>query len=80
MTPRRIVLATRNAHKVLELKRILSSAGLPDVELVGLDAYPDLPDVAETEDSFEGNATLKARGGGHRYRSHRRRRRLRPDR
>jgi XTP/dITP diphosphohydrolase len=60
MTHRRIVLATRNAHKVLELKRILRNAGLPDVELVGLDAYPELPDVAETEDSFEGNATLKA--------------------
>jgi XTP/dITP diphosphohydrolase len=60
MTPHRIVLATRNAHKVLELKRILKHAGLPDVELVGLDSYPEIPDVAETEDSFEGNAMLKA--------------------
>jgi XTP/dITP diphosphohydrolase len=60
MTTHRIVLATRNAHKVLELKRILAASGLPDVELVGLDAYPDLPDVVETEDSFVGNATLKA--------------------
>ncbi|MGI9196153.1 MAG: RdgB/HAM1 family non-canonical purine NTP pyrophosphatase [Candidatus Nanopelagicales bacterium] len=56
----RVVLATRNAHKVIELQRILSAAGL-DVELVGLDAFPGAPDVAETESSFAGNALLKAR-------------------
>ena len=56
----RVVLATRNAHKVVELQRILSAAGL-DVELVGLDAFPDAPEVAETESSFAGNALLKAR-------------------
>ncbi len=54
----RLVLATRNAHKVAELQRIL--AGL-DIELVGLDEYPDVPDVAETESTFAGNALLKAR-------------------
>ncbi len=56
----RIVLATRNAHKVAELRRILIDAGL-DVELVGIDAFPDVPDVAETESTFAGNALLKAR-------------------
>ena len=56
----RVVLATRNAHKVAELQRILSAAGL-NVELVGLDAFPDAPEVAETESSFAGNALLKAR-------------------
>jgi XTP/dITP diphosphohydrolase len=59
MTGRRVVLATRNAHKVVELRRILSAAGL-DVELVGLDAYPDLPEVPETGATFEANALLKA--------------------
>lgn len=58
---RRIVLATRNAHKVLELRRILSDAGLTDVELAGVDSYPDAPEVAETGDTFEANALLKAR-------------------
>jgi XTP/dITP diphosphohydrolase len=54
----RIVLATRNAHKVAELQRILASYG---VELVGLDAFPDVPDVAETGETFAANALLKAR-------------------
>jgi XTP/dITP diphosphohydrolase len=58
---RRLVLATRNAHKVLELQRILSDAGLTDVELVGVEAYPDVREVAETGDTFEANALLKAR-------------------
>jgi XTP/dITP diphosphohydrolase len=52
----RYVLATRNEGKVRELARILDG-----VELVGLDVYPDAPDVAETGASFEENALLKAR-------------------
>jgi XTP/dITP diphosphohydrolase len=58
---RRVVLATRNAHKLVELKRILAVAGLGDVDLVGVGEYPGAPEVAETEDTFEGNALLKAR-------------------
>jgi len=54
------VLATRNAHKVVELRRILESAGLA-VELVGVDAYPNVPEVPETGATFEENALLKAR-------------------
>ena len=57
---RRVVLATRNAHKVIEVRRILADAGL-DVDLVGLDAFPDVPEVAETGLTFEENALLKAR-------------------
>jgi len=56
----RVVLATRNAHKVVEVRRILAEHGV-EVDLVGTDAFPDLPDVAETGDSFEANALLKAR-------------------
>ncbi|MCF2532322.1 RdgB/HAM1 family non-canonical purine NTP pyrophosphatase [Yinghuangia soli] len=55
----RLVLATRNAHKVTELRQILSTAGL-DVELVGADAYPEIPDVPETGLTFAANALLKA--------------------
>jgi XTP/dITP diphosphohydrolase len=57
---RRLVLATRNAHKVVELRAILASTGL-DVDLVGADAYPDIPDVKETGVTFAENALLKAR-------------------
>lgn len=57
---RRVVLATRNRHKVDELSRILSSAHV-DVELVGADSFPALPDVAETGATFAANALLKAR-------------------
>lgn len=56
----RVVLATRNAHKLDELHRILDAAGL-DIDLVGADAFPDLPDIPETESTFAGNALLKAR-------------------
>ena len=55
----KVVLATRNQHKVAELRRILASAHL-DVELVGTDEFPDLPDVPETGSTFAANALLKA--------------------
>lgn len=57
---RRLVLATRNAHKVTELRAILTDTGL-DVDLVGADAYPEIPDVKETGVTFAENALLKAR-------------------
>ena len=60
MTRPEVVLATRNAHKVEELARILRDARL-EVTLVGLDAFPDAPDVAETGRTFQENALLKAR-------------------
>jgi XTP/dITP diphosphohydrolase len=56
----RLVLATRNAHKVLELSRILAAAGT-GVSLVGLDSFPDAPEVPETGLTFADNALLKAR-------------------
>ena len=54
---RRVVLATRNAHKVDELRRILAPY---DIELVGLDEFPDAGDVTETGATFAANAALKA--------------------
>ena len=56
---RRLVLATRNAHKVDELRRILAESDL-DVDLLGVDAFPGLPDVAETGTTFAENSLLKA--------------------
>ncbi len=58
---RPLVLATRNPHKVVELRRILAVGGLAGLELVGLDRYPDAPDVCETGRTFHDNALLKAR-------------------
>ena len=55
----RVVLASRNAHKIEELARILLDAGL-DVELVGVEDFPDVAEVAETGETFEANALLKA--------------------
>jgi len=55
----RVVLATRNDHKVLELSRILGATGV-DVTLVGLGSFPGMPEVAETGLTFADNALLKA--------------------
>ena len=55
----RLILATRNAGKIVELRTILGDAGL-GVELVGADAYPEIPDVVETGVTFAENALLKA--------------------
>ena len=54
----RLVLATRNAHKLGELQAILSGAGV-DVELVALP--DDAPDVVEDGLTFAANAVKKAR-------------------
>jgi XTP/dITP diphosphohydrolase len=53
----RIVVGTRNPNKLAEIQAILR--GLP-VELVGLGAFPDAPEVHEDGDTFEANAAKKA--------------------
>jgi XTP/dITP diphosphohydrolase len=55
----KLVLATRNKGKIFELQRIIAEV-MPEVELIGTDSFPNLDDVEETEDSFIGNALLKA--------------------
>src|SRR6202035_1687099 len=50
-----LVLATRNEGKLRELPRIIDS------QVIGLDEFPDAPDVPETGATFEANALLKAR-------------------
>ena len=58
---RRIVLATRNGHKVRELQAILADLiGELDLEIVGMGEFPDVADVVETGVTFAENATLKA--------------------
>ena len=58
----RLVLATRNAHKVVELREILGDVlAETGLELVGLDAFEGLEDVVESGVTFAANALLKAR-------------------
>jgi XTP/dITP diphosphohydrolase len=57
--PPRLVLATANRHKLVELGRILEAAAVP-LEVAGLDQFPGAPDVAETGATFVENALLKA--------------------
>ena len=54
----KVVLATRNAHKVVEIAAL--ARGL-DLELVGIDEIAAGVPLEENETTFEGNALAKAR-------------------
>ncbi|MBM4143715.1 MAG: XTP/dITP diphosphatase [Lentisphaerae bacterium] len=53
----KILVATRNPHKLREIREILD---LPGLELVGASERADLPDVEEDGETFEANAVKKA--------------------
>ena len=57
----KLVLATKNSGKVLEFRRILDELGAQNLEVVGLDQFPEIGDIEETGTTFEENALLKAR-------------------
>ncbi len=54
---RQIVLASRNVHKIEELKLLLDTAPF---DFVNLSDYPNAPSVDEDETTLMGNAALKA--------------------
>ncbi len=55
----RLLVATRNRHKLEEIRQIFA---LPGLELLAADEVPGLPEeVVEDEVTFEGNALKKAR-------------------
>ena len=55
----KLLVATRNRHKLDEIRQIFA---LPGLELLAADEVPGLPeDVVEDADTFEGNALKKAR-------------------
>ena len=58
---KKLLLATRNKGKIQEFHRILEEIAPGEIELVGLDQFPDLADVEETGSTFQENALLKAR-------------------
>jgi XTP/dITP diphosphohydrolase len=57
---RQLVLATHNAHKVAELRRILAEAGPAELEIMDMGAFSQVPDVVESGVTFAENARLKA--------------------
>ena len=57
----KLLLATRNQGKIVEFRRILDALAPGEIELVGLDQFPELHDVDETGTTFQENALLKAR-------------------
>ena len=61
MSRHKLLLATRNKGKIEEFRRILEDLAEGEIELVGLEQFPDLHDVDETGSTFEENALLKAR-------------------
>jgi XTP/dITP diphosphohydrolase len=61
----RVLLASRNRKKLVELRRILAPK-LPDVEVLGLDDVEHYGEVPESGASFAENALIKAREG-HRH-------------
>lgn len=58
---KQLLLATRNKGKIEEFRRILEDIASGQIELVGLDQFPDTHDVEETGKTFKENAILKAR-------------------
>lgn len=54
----KLLIATRNRHKLQEIRSLLNLEG---IELVAASDIEGLPDVVEDRESFEGNAAKKAR-------------------
>ena len=52
-----IVIATKNAHKIIEMKKMLEPLGY---KVLTLFDFLELPDIIEDKDTFRGNALTKA--------------------
>ncbi|WP_216694681.1 non-canonical purine NTP pyrophosphatase [Dietzia psychralcaliphila] len=59
----RLLVASRNAKKLAELRRVLESEGIVGIEPIGLDEVPDYPEEPEDGATFKENALIKARSG-----------------
>ena len=55
---KRLVVASNNAHKLVEIGRVLKTLGF---EVVPLSQFPEIPDPPETGNTFEANSLQKAR-------------------
>ncbi|KAA0917396.1 non-canonical purine NTP pyrophosphatase [Dietzia sp. ANT_WB102] len=61
--PVRLLVASRNAKKLAELRRVLESEGIVGIEPVGLDEVPAFAEEPEDGATFADNALIKARAG-----------------
>lgn len=59
----RLLVASRNAKKLGELRRVLEAEGIVGIEPVGLDEVPEFPEEPEDGATFAENALIKARSG-----------------
>jgi len=57
--PHQLLLATRNKGKIEEFRRILEAVAPGEIELIGLDVFPDLHDVVEDGSTFQENASRR---------------------
>jgi len=57
---RKLVLATKNLGKIAEFERLLSQF-TPDIKVLGLSDFPDMPEVVESGKTLNENARLKAK-------------------
>ena len=58
-----LLVASRNAKKLVELQRVLDAAGVVGLRLLSLSDVPEYPEAPETAATFEENALAKARDG-----------------
>ena len=59
----RLLVASRNAKKLAELRRVLDAEGIVGIEPVGLDEVPEFAEEPEDGATFGENALIKARSG-----------------
>ena len=57
---RQLVLATKNLGKIAEFDRLLAEFA-SDIKVLGLNEYPDMPEVEEIGKTLSENARLKAK-------------------
>jgi XTP/dITP diphosphohydrolase len=58
MSPPRLIIATRNAHKTAEIRAMIGGR----FEVLDVASFPECPEIPETGTSFLENARLKALG------------------
>ena len=56
-----LVLATKNQGKLVEFRRILEELGAANLDVLGLDSFPEIGYIEETGNTFQENSLLKAR-------------------
>ena len=57
---RRLVLATKNKGKIVEFERLLNQHA-QSIKVLGLNDFPDMPEVVESGETLSENAKLKAK-------------------